>query len=125
VTATAPLDRLSPQDFYRLLDGLRDEWETLDEYVVARRLQNLRRMYEHLPTRFWTLAEPLLKDLGMARVANGRPWYATLRQLSEIVATWTRAQPPLLSCPECGHDVRGHQALETHRYVVHDVEVAA
>jgi hypothetical protein len=125
VSVTAPLDRLAPPDFYKQLDWLRDEWETTDEYGVAMRLQRLRRTFEHLPTRYWREAEPLIDRLGRARLANGKPWHILIRQLADIVSAWDRARPPLLGCPECGVTLRGHPALSSHRYVVHYVEDAA
>lgn len=124
MSAQAPLDRLAPQDMYRLLDWLRDDWETCDEVDNARALTRLRRHFEHLPTPFWDRARPLLLELATSRLYKGRPWRQTIRSLSELVSEWERSRPPLLACPECELEVRGHRALEAHRYVVHEVGVA-
>jgi hypothetical protein len=125
VTAQAPLDRIAPQDFYRQLDWVRDEWDSSDEWQMTAKLTRLHRHFEHLPSRYYEQAVPLLEQLGHARLVNGKPWRQTIRQLADIVSAWNRARPPLLECPECGHTLRGHPALKSHRYVVHDVEDAA
>lgn len=122
VSATAPLDRLSPADFYRQLDWIRDEWESTDEWAMSRKLSRLRSLYEHLPERHWKQAEQILTTLGLARLVRGSSYANALRQLADIVREWDRARPPLLDCPECGIQIRGHRPLATHRYVVHDVE---
>jgi len=121
VTAQAPLDRLAPEDFYRQLDHVRDDWDA-DEWRIARKLTKLRRLYEQLPLRYWDRAQPLLGVLVRARIANGQPWQAALLQLRAVVSEWDRARPPLLDCEICGVPLRGHPALANHYEIVHPLE---
>lgn len=113
---------MAPQDLYRILDWLRDEWNAADEYVVVQRMLRLRRHFEHLPSRFWERARPLLEELGRGRLSRDFSYQEGIRSLSEIVSEWDRARPPLLSCEVCGIDIRGHYALKNHLLIVHDLE---
>jgi hypothetical protein len=121
MTATAPLDRIEPADVYRQIDWLRDEWSTNDEYQVAQKITRLRRTLEHLPSRYYELSLPLMNDLCGMRLRRDPPYQECLRRLVELVREWDRQRPPLLECPDCGIEIRGHRPLATHRSVVHDV----
>ena len=116
----APQDRLTAVDFYVPLDTLRSEWETMDEYVCSHRLDRLRHLYEHLPTRYWLQAEPRLADLGRARIAISSSWQAAIIALRRIAGEWERSRPPLLSCDLCDCTIRGHDRLEAHVSLFHD-----
>ena len=118
VSARAALDRLAPEDIYRQLDWLRDEWEG-DEYEIARKLTRLRRTLEHLPARYYERTHAPLETLARARIANGVPWRGALLELGALVSEWDRSRPPLLECEVCGIGVRGHPALANHYEIVH------
>jgi hypothetical protein len=124
MSARAPLDRITPRDFYRQIDWLRDEWND-DELQVARKLCRLRRLFEHLPTQFWQRAQVQLAVVSRARIANGVPWDQALTELGAIVSEWDNTRPPQLECSECGLIVRGHRRLLNHRLSVHGIEEAA
>jgi hypothetical protein len=113
------LDRLSPRDIYRQLDWLRDEWSG-DEVEVARKLVRLRRMFEHLPARYYERATGPLEELAHARLVSGGDYSTPLRQLAELASEWDRSRPPLLTCECCGLTVRGHQILKQHLWAIHD-----
>lgn len=122
MSAQATRDRLAPQDLYRLLDWLRDEWDAVDEWYAAKRLQRLRRNFEHLPSRFWDRARPLIEELGRGRLSRDFPYQAKIRALSELVSEWERSRPPLLSCEVCGIEIRGHRSMFLHLATVHYFE---
>jgi hypothetical protein len=118
MSGRATLERLSPRDFYRQLDWVRDEWGG-DEYKMAQKLTRLRRTYEQLPSRYYERAVVELAIVSRARVVNGVPWQLALRQLADIVGDWDRCRPPQLDCEVCGIAVRGHPALANHYEIVH------
>jgi hypothetical protein len=119
VPALAPLDRLSAKNFYERLDWLREDWGK-DETYIAKRLVTLRRMFEHLPSRYYERALPLLGVLARARIVNGEPWKAALLELRRLVSEWDNQRPALLECEVCGIEVRGHPAMKNHLMLVHD-----
>jgi hypothetical protein len=90
MTAETRIDRLAPQDFYRQLDWIRDEWHDPDEYLFTRKLVRLERTYQRLPARYYEAAVPLIVDLGWDRVIAKRPWRSHLMQLRGIVSQWHR-----------------------------------
>jgi hypothetical protein len=124
MSAHAPLDRLAPRDFYRQIDLVRDNWQG-DERAMSKRIMRLRQMFAHLPISYFQRAQPLIAEVAVARVAEGRQWQDALRGLAAIVTDWNRDRPPLLECPECGLLVRGHRRLLNHRLSVHGIEEAA
>lgn len=118
MSASAALDRLSPQDIYRQLDWLRDEWEC-DEYEFTRKLQRLQRTFGHLPSRYYERTAAPMKVLARARIVNGVPWRGALLELGALVSEWDRSRPPVLDCEVCGVALRGHPALANHYDIVH------
>lgn len=122
--AQAPLDRLSPRDFYKQLDRLAEHWNE-DEYEIAARLKRLRHTFEHLPDRYYDRAMPQLGVIARARIVNGVPWQDAIRELAAIVSDWNLSRPALLQCDECGLLVRGHRRLLNHRQLVHGFEEVA
>ena len=117
MTATAA-DRLSPRDFYRQLDWIRDEWSD-DELQIAWKLHRLRRLLEQLPEPFYSQARPKLRELEQARIYAGRPWQQTLRTLADLIGEWNQARPALLECEVCGLEVRGRSRLAGHLELFH------
>lgn len=92
MSATAvPYDRLTPQDFYRQLDWIRDEWGC-DEYEFARKLQRLRRLYDRLPDPYHARALPHLHALGWARIITGTGYHGALLGLRAIASEWGRSK---------------------------------
>jgi hypothetical protein len=87
---TVPYDRIAPQDFYRQLDWIRDEWNDRDEYRMTQKLQRLERLYRRLPTKYYEAALPIISDLGWDRVIAKRPWRSHLMELRGIVSQWHR-----------------------------------
>ena len=112
------LERLSPRDFYRQLDWIKNEWAE-DEHDMARKLDRLRQTFEHLPSRYYERSLPHLAVLARARVVNGVPWKDALLDLRALVSEWDRCRPPQLDCEVCGITVRGHPALTNHYDIVH------
>src|SRR5215469_15901405 len=95
MTRTVPYDRIAPQDFYRQLDWIRDEWDDRDEYLMTKKLQRLERTFRRLPTTYYDRARPLIIDLGWCRVISDRPWRAILLELRAIVSDWGRTRRAL------------------------------
>lgn len=122
MSAQAPSARLAPQDFYRQLDWLRDEWGQGDVFTMMKKVTRLRRLYEHLPERYYTAAVDVLDRLKRYDDAPDTPYHERIRELVEIVRAWDQSRPPLHRCPECGIERRGHRDLRLHRSVVHDVQ---
>lgn len=118
MSARAPLDRLAPQDIYRQLDWIRDEW-ACDEYEFAHKLARLRRTFEQLPSRYYERTREPLVVLVRARIVNGVPWQAALLELGALVSEWDHSRPPVLDCEVCGVALRGHPALANHYDIVH------
>lgn len=115
------LERLSPQDLYRQIDWLRDEWNDHEE-VVAKKIVRLRRTLEHLPSRYYERSVPLVESLCRARLVRNADYLPTLRALGELVSEWDRNRPPLLTCEMCGVNVRGRDSMNRHLWLVHDIE---
>jgi hypothetical protein len=124
MSAHAPLDRITPRDFYRQIDWIRNEWVD-DEFRMAQKLCRLRRAFEHLPTKFWERAKVQLGIVARARIVNGVPWDQALTELGAIVTAWDNTRPPQIECETCGLIVRGHRRLLEHRSLVHGIEEVA
>jgi len=117
------LERLSPPDFYVRLDRLRDEWPDDVERNGAR-VAKLRRLFEHLPSRYYEEAAPLLKFLALHIDYDLEVVAPTIVNLTLLVSTWNAGRPPVLECEVCGVELRGHPALRRHYETVHpDVEL--
>ena len=89
--ARVPHDRLAPQDFYRQLDWIRDEWGC-DEYEFARKLRRLRQTWRRLPAPFYQRGLPLLDELGRYRLLREPPYHCAVALLRQIVSEWGRSR---------------------------------
>ena len=86
-----PYSRISPPDFYRQLDWIREEW-VCEESVMTRKLERIERLFAELPDRYFDQAVPLLRDMGRARIVAGEEWRGILLQLGRIVSEWGRSR---------------------------------
>lgn len=103
---------------------MRDKWDEYDEWKMSRMTRDVRRLLEHLPSRFYDRALLEVRTIESARIAEGKDWTGALARLRRIVGEWDRSRPPLLECPECELEVRGRNRLANHRLVVHGLEEA-
>lgn len=83
-----PYDRTAPQDFYRQLDWVRDNWDAATEPEMTRKLQHLRRLCDVLPGRYYEQAKPLVAALGYCRLQRVSPYQARLVDLCDVIRAW-------------------------------------
>lgn len=87
-----PYDRISPHDFYRQLDFIRDSWYSVTEPEMTIELQRLRWSVDRLPGRYYELASPLVAALGYCRLQRNSPYEARLVDLRDVIREWAREQ---------------------------------
>ena len=91
-----PYDRISPNDFYKQLDTIHEQWYVLTEPEMTRQLQFIRSMVDRLPGRYYELARPLVAALGYCRLQRNSPYEARLVDLRDVIREWAgeRELPP-------------------------------
>src|SRR5436190_648009 len=83
------------EDALALIDWIRDDWDTDDEYAMTKKIQRLKGVLHDDDL----MALALYADLCRARIAENAEWRSTLVQLRLLVAT-ALTRPQLV----CGFD---------------------